>query len=336
MKQQVNPQINCFVSKLLNVYFVYAPVRHGDKVFAREVKTPKEVDWSGQLTENPWKEFFLPHRERLFNISGGKLAPIKNQEPLVACLGMNILDLKALMLFDLVYANDISYQDRRKNIVFIGFSPDWPNDYKRLKVFSHNFEEDILEHINFDIFIAKIAGAKGKKETIKFYSGSSRGREILECCGISDFANIQFAGPISETGPDKRMLELSDKVGRSARHGLWNTLDEICLACGKCTIACPTCFCFDFQDKINPENSRRDRLQGNCFYNDFGKVAGGHRELDTVKKKIFFWYTHKFVRVPRDYEVPGCVGCGRCIRTCPVGIDIAKNTRILSKIKPVK
>jgi hypothetical protein len=143
------------------------------------------------MPEDPWKRIFLPAREKLFDINkkSGELKETTGQQPQVLCLGMNVLDLKALMLFDLVFANDVYYQNRRENTVVVGYSADWPAEYKKLKVFSYNFEEDILEHVHFDIFIA---GVKGKK--IIFYSGSSAGRKLLEEAGIKEFKNIKFAG----------------------------------------------------------------------------------------------------------------------------------------------
>jgi len=317
-----------FASSLMEDYFVYAPVMHDGKLTAMEAENCKDIDWSGQITYNPWKEMFTPHTERIFDINGDRLTQTKGTQPPVACLGMNILDLKALALYDEVFSNDIYYQNRRKKIVIVGFSSDWPNDYKKFKVFSHDFERDILHHVSFDIFIARSKGDK-----LKYYSGSAKGRELLEKYGITKFDHIEFEGAVPISGPDKRMVSLVDKVENSFDHSLWDTLDKICLACGKCTIACPTCFCFNFSDKIDPNNSRRDRTQGNCFYNDFSKVAGGHKELDTVKKKIYFWYVHKFVRIPKEYNLPGCVSCGRCVKACPVGIDIFKNIAKLSKIK---
>jgi ferredoxin len=255
----------------LKDYFIYGPVKTDQVLKIKEITDFSAVDWSGNLPGNSWKEIFLPHRERLLDIKADKLQTISGQQPKTLCLGMNIVDLKALMLFDLVFANDVYYQNRRENIIIVGYSSDWPHDYKKLKVFSHNFEEDVLEHVPFDIFIAKV-----KNNQLKFYSGSEKGRRLLEKNGINDFINIKFAGAISEAGPDKRMLMLQNKVGKSQQHGLWSLLNEICLACGKCSNVCPTCFCFDLVDRVDANDPRRDRVRSSCFFNDFSKIAGGH------------------------------------------------------------
>jgi len=318
--------LNKFLSALAKDFFIMAPQYAGEDVRVAEITNISDIDWTGQMPKNPWKQVFLPAAERLFNFNKNNITESRKQYPQIACVGMNVLDLKALTLFDQVFSDDVYYQQRRNNLLIIGFTADWPIDYKKYKVFSHNYEEDILEHLSFDIFVAKL-----KNNQLKIYSGSPRGQQLLEKYGIKDYKNIEFAGAVPEKGPDKRMLTLIDKVSKSYNKKLWSDLDKLCLACGKCSIACPTCFCFDFSDQLDPEESNRRRHWGNCFYNDFSKVAGGAKELDTVKKKIFFWYTHKFVRIPKEYALPGCVSCGRCTRACPVGIDIAKNIRELNK-----
>lgn len=306
-----------FLSQLKERFFLFAPQKQGEILKIQEVKDIENIDWSTEIPVNSWKDIFLPAEEKLFDNFKNNLVESKTDYPPMACVGAHVLDLKALTLFDQVFGPDSYYQKRRRKIILIGYSEDLSADYKKHKVFSHNFEEDILEHLAFDVFILKL-----KNGQFKIYSGSERGQNILEKFGIGNYQNIEFAGPISEKGPDKRMLLLQDKVDKSFNNKIWDKLDKICLACGKCSIVCPTCFCFDLEDKVDPENASRCRTWGNCFYNDFSKVAGGHKELDTVKQKIYFWYVHKFVRIPHEYEIPGCVSCNRCSQVCPVGIKI--------------
>lgn len=306
-------------------YFIFAPRESGEYIKVGEITDISDIEWSGRIPGNPWKELFLPAKESIFDLSAG-IKESKKQYPKIAAFGMHVLDLKALALFDQVFGSDTYYQRRRNNTLVIGYSSDWPIDYKKFKVFSHTYEEDILEHLSFDIFLAKLKNGK-----LKIYSGSEKGQNILEASGIKDYKHIEFAGPIPEKGVDKRVVQLQDKVWKSINNKLWDELGKKCLACGKCSIVCPTCFCFDLKDSSNPDNKTRERCWGNCFYNDFSLVAGGNKELDTVKKKILFWYVHKFVRIPKEYGLPGCVSCNRCSYTCPVKIDIAKNIRTLGK-----
>jgi ferredoxin len=120
------------------------------------------------------------------------------------------------------------------------------------------------------------------------------------------------------------MLKIREKFYDNPE--IWQELGEKCIECGKCTIACPTCFCFRIDD--NPEleenNGARQRCWDSCFYREFSEVAGGHKFLNTTAERIHFWYYHKFARIPDEFGFMGCVGCKRCAKACPVGIDIEK------------
>lgn len=306
---------------------MFSPQKLGDDLQSgyeygiKKVERLDDIDWSGRMPYGSWKEILLPHHERLFDIVKGKLIAVKQKYPPIACLGMNILDLRALTLFEQVFENDITYQKRRQKILIIGYSTGLPDDYKRYKVSSH---EKALKNVVFDIFITKQKSGK-----LKIYAGSEKGQNKLEDYGISDYHNIEYGGPVPASGPSKKMLTLAKKMENSRDKKIWDELDKRCIACGKCVAACPTCFCFDMKDRDDPDDQSRVRKWGSCFYNDFSLVAGGHKDLDTVKKKIFFWYYHKFVRIPHQYSISGCVGCNRCTKACPVGIDIKKTLKAL-------
>jgi len=325
INQQEKTKLISIVDFLSSNFSVFAPLNDGRIDLISDFN---EIDFSGSIPQESWKRFFLPSTEKFFDFSNKSSAETRQSFSKIILFGINVVDLKAIALFDLVFSNDIYYQRRRRNIIIIGYGSNWPNDYKKLKPFSHNYTEDVLEHLGFDIFIAQIG-----KDHYKFYSGSDWGQSLLDEVKLKDYEHVEFAGFIPEEGPDKRMLLLMEKIEKSAGDKIWRDLAKICIACGKCSIVCPTCYCFDIQDKVEKNNSGRERVWGNCFYNDFSKVAGGHKDLDDAGKKIFFWYFHKFVRIPFAYRIPGCVSCGRCSKACPVGIDIMKNISQILKIK---
>ncbi len=214
----------------------------------------------------------------------------------------------------------------------IGYSIDWVAKAGRKgPKYPVEFKESDLEHVRFDIFISKVKSGK----TI-YYAGSKKGERLLVKYGLLDYIHMPFAGAVPEEGPDKRMLFMAEKMAMSSEHSLWDEMEKICLSCGKCSIACPTCFCFDFKDKAEPGAQGRERVRGNCFYSDFSLVAGGNRDLSTIKKRIYFWYVHKFIRIPKEYRIPGCVSCGRCVAVCPAGINIFKNLGKIAKIRAKK
>ncbi len=317
---------------------IFAPQLEGDNLAISAVENFAEIDWSGEIPLETWKKFLIPSEERLFVFDSQKSIETLPEIQKNALWGVNVLDLKAITLIDQVFGKDPYYQKRRSNSLLIGYSGGLESDYKKYKVLSHNLEENVLEHLAFDIFIVKL-----KNGQVKLYSGSRRGQETLDKSGAKDYENIEFAGPVPEKGTDKRMLSLMDKMEKSYGTKIWKDLDKICIACGKCAINCPTCFCFDVVDKSDPKDCSRCRNATTCFYNDFSLVAGGHKELDKVKQKIYFWYAHKFIRIPFEYNLPGCVGCGRCTRVCPVGIklndvlaEVGKTKEKKVIVKPIK
>ena len=219
-----------------------------------------------------FKRFFVPECETLFGYKNGELSEknvlLQKSEKKVI-FGINLLDLKSILLYDQVFEKDPYYQVRRQNILVIGhsFLPDLPQN-----IFEETFEEDVLEHLSFDIFLA----APKEKGEWSVFSGSSAGQKILKDFGYHDYIHIQFSGPVKEGKLDKKMLGLKDKLENYHNQKIWDELGLRCIECGKCTIVCPTCFCFRIDDQVELGESQgfRQRCWDACFYQEFSEVAG--------------------------------------------------------------
>jgi ferredoxin len=149
----------------------------------------------------------------------------------------------------------------------------------------------------------------------------------LDSFGYKDYEHIEYAGPVPEEGLGFMCKNLINKVVKSRGSKIWKELDKKCIDCGKCAIVCPTCFCFKISDEIQKGKTVRKREWDTCFYEEFSEIAGGHKFLDSTESRIYNWYDHKFVRIPKEYSMPGCVGCGRCTEVCPANIDVRKNIK---------
>jgi len=103
----------------------------------------------------------------------------------------------------------------------------------------------------------------------------------------------------------------------------WQQVAERCMACGNCTMVCPTCFCFAMQDRTDLAGvlAERCRYWDSCFNPDFS-YAFGTTVRRSVAARYRHWLTHKFASWCDQFGVTGCVGCGRCITWCPAGIDV--------------
>ncbi|MFO0808370.1 MAG: 4Fe-4S dicluster domain-containing protein [Gemmataceae bacterium] len=125
-----------------------------------------------------------------------------------------------------------------------------------------------------------------------------------------------------------RTLDVTDVRGllhRNQDHPRWDVVAERCLSCTNCTLVCPTCFCSTVEDvsDLELENAERIRRWDSCFNPDFARVHGGNFR-PSVRGRYRQWLTHKFASWFDQFDLSGCVGCGRCITWCPVGIDVTE------------
>ena len=131
----------------------------------------------------------------------------------------------------------------------------------------------------------------------------------------------------------KRSLEtdgIKELLYRNAEHQEWDKVGERCLSCTNCTMVCPTCFCSSIEDSTDLTGSEaiRTRKWDSCFTMDFSYIHGGSIRTST-KSRYRQWMTHKLASWQDQFGTVGCVGCGRCITWCPVGIDITDEARVI-------
>ncbi|MFW6052214.1 MAG: 4Fe-4S dicluster domain-containing protein [Myxococcota bacterium] len=108
-------------------------------------------------------------------------------------------------------------------------------------------------------------------------------------------------------------------------HPRWREVAERCLACGNCVQVCPTCFCTDTETASDLDGSGavHGRAWDACFTRQHGELHGTPVR-PTVEDRYRQWLTHKVGAWVSQFGTSGCVGCGRCIAWCPVGIDLTE------------
>jgi ferredoxin len=102
----------------------------------------------------------------------------------------------------------------------------------------------------------------------------------------------------------------------------WDSVAQTCLSCGACAFLCPTCHCFDLHDEKRGNEGVRVRVHDTCMYDSFVKEASGHNPRSSAGLRMKQRIMHKFSYTPENYGEIFCVGCGRCVNSCPSGIDI--------------
>lgn len=167
--------------------------------------------------------------------------------------------------------------------------------------------------------------------------GSDKGRAILDTidtrparqdesdCGVQrrQRAADQITRRIETEGIRDRLLS-------KLNHPHWDDVASRCLSCANCTMVCPTCFCHSVDEvhDLTDEEILRNRRWDSCFNVDFSHVAGGSVR-DTTRSRYRQWLTHKLATWIDQFGTSGCVGCGRCITWCPVGIDLTQEVASL-------
>ncbi len=136
-----------------------------------------------------------------------------------------------------------------------------------------------------------------------------------------------------------RQLEtagLKELLDQSLDFPEWNDVAQRCLSCGNCTMVCPTCFCCTVTDTTDLTGAMvtRTRQWESCFTHQFTYTHSGP-ERSTIRGRYRHWMRHKLCTWWDQFGTSGCVGCGRCITWCPVGIDLTEEARRLREVGPV-
>ncbi len=167
--------------------------------------------------------------------------------------------------------------------------------------------------------------------------GSPRGREVLEDVRHRvaldpelDAATAVHERTASQMGRELETDGLKELLYRNYEHPRWDEVADRCLTCGNCTMVCPTCFCTTVEDvtDLNGSHVERNQLWDSCFTIDYSHIHGGAIRTSS-RSRYRQWMTHKLATWWDQFDSSGCVGCGRCITWCPVGIDITEEAQAI-------
>lgn len=187
----------------------------------------------------------------------------------------------------------------------------------------------------FDLSLTELSGG------FLLESGSKLGDEILSRLDRRpaerrevEEANSRLRAAELRMGRTLEVAGLKERLYSNLESPAFKEIAERCLGCANCTNVCPTCFCTMFQDAPSLDGKTSERLVtwDSCFTYQFAQVAGGHFRPE-LWARYRQWMVHKFAYWLDQFGTFGCVGCGRCITWCPVGIDVTESVKKVLEAK---
>ena len=318
----------------------------------KELYIPAD-DGAGQAKFTPWaeglkltqklnavrsaKDLFFPQIEHLvnFKISGKQIEIKENRDPVkpFVVFGVRACDCRSFDILDRVFLSDpvdTFYQYRRENGAVITLACTRPAETCFCGAFGIDAADpagDVTCWITENALYWRSNTEKGAALTAHL--------SMLEDC---DEAPVLAQQEKTRAILNKLPLNALDLTGFDGEHLMdwfnspaWTELSESCLGCGTCTFVCPTCQCYDVQDFDNGSEVKRFRCWDSCMYSDFTMMAHGTNR-PTQKERFRQRFMHKLVYFPANNNGEyGCVGCGRCLASCPISMNIVKVMKKLAK-----
>lgn len=326
-KKIESEDLGSFIEGLIESYTVYGPVENKgpvdtDEEFVfEEVTSTQEISLHHPPAMIPPKKYFFPKKETLLNMEDSQVEVPEVDEKFVI-LGVHACDINSFLTLDKMFATDPFedpyYKRRREKSIVIGIDCE-PTEY----CFCKSMDADRAEE-GFDLFLTEIPENGGYIVEI----GSEVGEELASGETFKsvekDFAEEVIEDSLDWEEEEKVKTENLPEITRRSfdSEEIWGELGDKCLGCGNCTMVCPCCNCFDVKDEASLESSKvsRTRSWNACTLLEFAEVSGANFRT-SIKSRYRNWFYDKFRIFPEEIEEFGCVGCGRCIRACPVDID---------------
>ena len=250
-----------------------------------------------------------------------------------AVIGVRACDLAGLAIQDQIFLQetfpDPYYQRRRENLFLIAVNCTRAHS----TCFCASMKTGPKAQQDFDLCLTET------DEDFLVEAGSDKGLQVLEQlpCAVATDGRIKqeeeridsCAASQTRTLPQSGLPTF---LYEAHDHPRWEHVASRCLSCTNCTMVCPTCFCHRVEEtpSLDFQQSEHTRVWDSCFTPDHGYIHGKNFR-PTTRDRYRMWLTHKLAAWIDQFGTSGCVGCGRCIAWCPVGIDITEEAHALSQ-----
>jgi sulfhydrogenase subunit beta (sulfur reductase) len=331
MKFVTRDQLKTWLDSLVeSKYDVIAPRDVDGKVLYRPIGSADKALFDYQRPELSAKDFFLPATEVLLRVEQ-QGSQVTQDEVLPGwrqvIFGLRPCDAHGAAAIDALFLKedpvDAYYRHHRERTVLVGLA--CPQMWEGCFCTSMGGAPDDATHL--DVLLREVEGGYAVEVVTEKGEAILEGLKPEERDGKAP-ASAADAEQVPVTDPEKWRLLFEDQIWM--RHG------ERCLSCRICTYVCPACRCFDVVDRVTGVRGgvtyiERVRVWDACTSPNYRRAAGGHNSRPTKPSRLRNRFYCKFCYYPEDFGSLGCVGCGRCVVSCPVDIDIREVMRDVSE-----
>jgi ferredoxin len=286
-----------------------------------------------------WKRYLHPPQARLWSAtrSNGGFAVEAEEQPQqpLAFIGVRACDLAAIAVQDKVFMGsgvvDTTYAARREGVFIVAVNCGQASG----TCFCASMNTGPRATGGFDLALTEVVSKSDHYFVAEV--GSERGADLLAAVthrpATADEAQAPERVAARTAAHMGRRLDtdgLKQVLYDNLEHPRWEQVAQRCMACANCTMVCPTCFCANIEDttSLTGDQAERWRKWDSCFTMDFSYIHGGSVRFST-RARYRQWLTHKLATWVDQFGTFGCVGCGRCITWCPVGIDLTEEARAI-------
>jgi len=299
----------------------------------RLVRRDDEALFGYALGPQSWKQIFFVPRLRLWRArrEGESFAiEAERSEPRrLALIGARSCDLHAISvqdrtLRDGAYA-DPDYAARRADVFVVAVNCGQAGgtcfcvSMRTGPRATHGFDLALTELLDAPHrFLVEVGSERGGALLSGLQAAAARAEDVRAAEALVE-NTARSMGRALDTGG------IRDLLYRNYENPRWDEVAARCLTCANCTLVCPTCFCSTVEDvtDLGGEHAERWRRWDSCFTLDFSYIHGGSVRA-SPRARYRQWLTHKLGTWIDQFGTSGCVGCGRCITWCPVGIDLTE------------
>lgn len=302
-------------------------------------RRPDEALFGYAVGPHSWKGFLHPSKVSLWQAtrSGDELrfVPARDDPPRYAFFGVRACELAAIAIQDRVLLGDEyadpHYRSRREQAFLVALNCSEAGG----TCFCDSMGTGPGVSAGYDLVLTELLDDDSHLFLIQ--AGSEEGAAILAELPREPATGIHHAAASavvertrSQMGRSMPQTAIPALLMDNLEHPRWAEVADRCLSCANCTMVCPTCFCTTVEDTSDLEGvtAERSRRWDSCFTSDFSYIHGGSIRSST-RSRYRQWMTHKLATWVDQFGTSGCVGCGRCITWCPVGIDITEEVRAI-------